>query len=160
MFSGHETKTSERFDVSCYMNVRHPRRWASVRLEERNKLPPKSGVYAVVKRGKIYYIGVSTNLNRRWCGKGHHRFLQAYRLGHPSVHYLLLPSKQAKEFEKILISEYRPPWNYSKVPVLRKTDWGRRVLMAAACPLVLFIFSRSWVMGLMAAVVAVALFRE
>ncbi|MEL6229556.1 MAG: GIY-YIG nuclease family protein [Cyanobacteria bacterium J06627_3] len=142
------------------MSVHHPRRWASVRLEERNKLPPKSGVYAVVKRGKIYYIGVSTNLNRRWCGKGHHRFLQAYRLGHPSVHYLLLPNKQAKEFEKILISEYRPPWNYSKVPVLRKTDWGRRVLMAAACPLVLFIFSRSWVMGLMAAVVAVALFRE
>lgn len=138
----------------------HPRRWASVLLEERNKLPPKSGVYAVVKRGKIYYIGVSTNLNRRWCGKGHHRFLQAYRLGHPSVHYLLLPSKQAKDFEKILISKYSPPWNYSKVPVLRKANWGRSFLMAAACPLVLFIFSRSWVLGLMAAVVVVALFSE
>ena len=138
----------------------HPRRWASVLLEERNKLPPKSGVYAVVKRGKIYYIGVSTNLNRRWCGKGHHRFLQADRLRRPRVHYLLLPNQQAKDFEKTLIAEYSPPWNYSKVPVLRKAGWGRRVLMAVACPLVLFILSRSWLLGLMAAVVVVALFNE
>ena len=138
----------------------HPRRWASVLLEERNRLPTKSGVYAVIKRGKIYYIGVSTNLNRRWCGKGHHRFLQAYRLGRPRVHYLLLPRKQAKEFEKLLISEYSPLWNYSKVPARHKARWVRRVLMAAACPLVLFILSRSWVLGLMAAMVVVALFSE
>lgn len=137
----------------------HPNRWASVLLEDRNRLPRESGVYAVVKWGKIYYIGFSRNLNQRWGGKGHHRFSQAYGLGSPRLHYLLLPDQQAKSFEKLLIAKYSPRWNYSKVPVGPRIRWWKRGLLLATGLLVMFIGSRSWVLGAMALVVAIALFR-
>lgn len=136
----------------------HPRQWASVLLEDRSRLPKTSGVYAVIKQRRIYYIGFSANLNRRWCGKSHHRFLQAYKLGRPSLHYLPLPKERARIVEKILIAHYSPLWNYSKVPVLRKVRWWRNGLMVATGCLVLFIASRSLILGLMAAAVAIALF--
>lgn len=136
----------------------HPKRWASVLLVDRSKLPRKSGVYAVLKQEKIYYIGMSTNLNQRWCGTGHHRFPQAENLRCPSLHYVLLPKDDARALEKILIAKYSPPWNYSKIPVLRKIQWWRRLLMMAAGLLVLFISSRSLFLGMVAAVVVVALF--
>lgn len=137
----------------------HPRRWASVLLEDRRSLPQTSGVYAVIKQKKIYYIGFSSNLNRRWRGTGHHRFAQADKLGRPSLHYLPLPKQDARTLEKRLISEYSPPWNYSKIPVLSKVHWLQRVLMAVTCLWVLFISSHSFILGLMAAVVAIALFQ-
>ena len=137
----------------------HPKRWASVLLEDRNRLPRESGVYAVVKRGKIYYIGVSGNLNQRWAGKGHHRFSQADGLGKPRLHYLLLPGQQAKSFEKMLIAKYSPLWNYSKVPAGPRVPWWQRGLMVATGLLVMFIGSRSLVLGALAMVVAIALFR-
>ncbi|MEM9265722.1 MAG: GIY-YIG nuclease family protein [Cyanobacteria bacterium P01_F01_bin.13] len=137
----------------------HPSRWASVLLEDRSRLPQTSGVYAVIKHRKIYYIGFSTNLNRRWRGKGHHRFAQADKLGHPSLHYLPLPKQYAQTLEKALIAKYSPLWNYSKVPVLRKVNWMQRLLMAATFLLVLFILRRSWFLGLIATVVAIALFQ-
>lgn len=137
----------------------HPRRWDSVHLDERNRLPQASGVYAVIKQRKIYYIGVSTNLNRRWSGKSHHRFPQADKLGRPKLHYLLLPKQDARTLEKLLIVRYDPPWNYSKVPELNKTHWLRRVLMMIAWVWVLLISSRSLVLGFVAAVIAILLFR-
>ncbi|NEQ51287.1 MAG: GIY-YIG nuclease family protein [Leptolyngbya sp. SIO3F4] len=139
--------------------VHHPRRWASVLLADRSKLPRKPGVYAVIKQRKIYYIGMSTNLNQRWCGKSHHRFLQAQNLRYPSLHYVLLPRDEARALEKFLIAKYNPPWNYSKVPELRKISRWRRALIMAACLLVLFISSRSLLLGVAAAIVVVALFR-
>ncbi|MBT9317577.1 GIY-YIG nuclease family protein [Leptothoe spongobia] len=142
-------------------NAYHPRRWASVLLEDRSQLPRKSGVYAVIKYRKIYYIGVSTNLNQRWRGKSHHRFLQAEQLRRPSLRYLLVPKAQARALEKVLISKYSPPWNYSKVPVpmRRQVHGWRRALGVATGLLVLFILSRSLVLGLIAITVAIALFR-
>ncbi len=141
-------------------NRHHPSRWAAVRLDKRSGLPQTAGVYAVIKRKKIYYIGFSTNLNRRWRGKGHHRFAQANQLGQPNLHYLPLSKEYARAAEKILIAKYRPPWNYSKVPVVvKKINWIKRIAMAAAGLLVLFISSRNLVLGLMAAVVAILLFR-
>jgi hypothetical protein len=137
----------------------NPRRWASVLLEDRSRLPRQSGVYAVVNRRKIYYIGVSVNLNQRWRGKGHHRFMQASHLDRPSLHYCLLPREETRPLEKVLIAKYNPPWNYSKVPGSHKVPGWRRGLMAATGMLVMFIASRSWLLGLMAAVVAIALFR-
>ncbi|MEM7792851.1 MAG: GIY-YIG nuclease family protein [Cyanobacteria bacterium P01_C01_bin.118] len=137
----------------------HPRRWASVLLEDRRRLPRKSGVYAVISRRRIYYVGVSINLNQRWRGRGHHRYIQASQLGRPSLHYLLLPKDEARSLEKALIARYNPPWNYSKVPVERRASGWRRGLMMATGALVAFIASRSWLLGLMAAAVAIALFR-
>ncbi len=137
----------------------HPSQWAAVKLEERSRLPRTAGVYAVIKRKKIYYIGFSTNLHRRWRGKSHHRFAQANKLGRPSLHYLPVSSDYARTAEKILIAKYRPPWNYSKVPVLPKVNWWQRMAMAAACLWVLFISSRSLVLGMIAAVVAISLFQ-
>lgn len=137
----------------------HPRRWASVSLEERGSLPRKSGVYAVVSRRKIYYVGVSINLNQRWRGKGHHRFNQASQLRRASLHYFLLPKQEARSLEKALIMKYAPPWNYSKVPGEHRVPRWRRGLMVATGALVVFIASRSWVLGVMAAAVAIALFR-
>ncbi|MEM8612139.1 MAG: GIY-YIG nuclease family protein [Cyanobacteria bacterium P01_H01_bin.105] len=136
----------------------HPNRWTSVRLEERTKLPQTSGVYAVINRRKIYYIGFSTNLNRRWRGKGHHRFAQADRLRRPSLHYLPLPKQHAKTLEKVLIARYSPPWNYSKIPTVRKVDWMQRVFKMVACLLVLLIATRSLVLGIIAAAIAILLF--
>ncbi|NEP63866.1 MAG: GIY-YIG nuclease family protein [Symploca sp. SIO2G7] len=138
----------------------HPKRWASVELEERSRLPHRSGVYAVINHRKIYYIGFSSNLNQRWRGKGHHRFAQADRLKQPRLHYLLLPKTQARTLEKTLISRYRPLWNYSKVPVVRQVCWWRNLLIAAACLVVVFVLYRSLVLGLAAAIVAIALFYD
>ena len=141
------------------MRNHHPNHWASVRLEDRARLPQTSGVYAVIKRKKIYYIGFSTNLNRRWRGKSHHRFAQTARLQQPNLHYLPLSKDHARTAEKILIARYSPPWNYSKVPVFPKPNRIRRILKVVVCCLVLFILMRSLVLGIIAAVVAIALFR-
>jgi hypothetical protein len=141
-------------------NRYHPSRWASVLLENRSSLPQTSGVYAVIKHKKIYYIGFSTNLHRRWRGKGHHRFAQADKLGRPRLHYLPLSKDYAQAVEKLLITKYSPTRNYSKVPpALPKARWVQRIAMAAVCALVLFISSRSLVLGIIAAVVAISLFR-
>ena len=137
----------------------HPSRWSSVLLADRSKLPETPGVYAIIKGRKIYYIGFSTNLNQRWRGKKHHRFAQADALGRPRLHYLPLSKDNARVAEKILITRHSPPWNYTKVPVVRKVHWVRRGAIAAACLLVLFIFSQSLMLGILAAVVAIALFR-
>ena len=137
----------------------HPRRWESVSLKNRGRLPRQSGVYAVVSHRKVYYVGVSVNLNQRWRGRGHHRFLQASRLGRPSLYYFLLPKQEARSLEKTLIAKYDPPWNYSKVPVTHRASRWHRGLMMATGGLVVFIASRSWGLGVIAAVVAIALFR-
>lgn len=143
----------------CMRDRHHPTRWDSVRLEDRSNLPQTTGVYAVIKRKKIYYIGFSTNLNQRWRGKRHHRFAQADKLGGSRLHYLPLSRDYAQATEKLLITKYRPPWNYSKVPVISKVHWLQRLAMAAVCLLVLFISSRNLVLGLIATVVAILLFR-
>ncbi|MEM1255125.1 MAG: GIY-YIG nuclease family protein [Cyanobacteria bacterium P01_H01_bin.21] len=138
----------------------HPSRWSSVSLADRNNLPETSGVYAVIQGRKIYYIGFSTNLNQRWRGKSHHRFAQADALGRPRLHYLPLSKHDARTAEKLLITRHSPPWNYTKVPVVRKLNWVRRSLMAAVGLLVLLIASRNLMLGILAAVVAIALFRS
>ena len=140
--------------------LKHPRRWESLPLEERSKLPAKPGVYAVMRHRKIYYIGFSSNLNQRWRGKGHHRFIQADKLRNPRLHYLLLPKDQVRAVEKLLIAQYKPRWNYSKIPTPRKISWWRNLLMVATGILVAFILQHSVVLGLVAAVVAIALFRQ
>ena len=138
----------------------HPSRWSSVSLADRSKLPETPGVYAVIKGRRIYYIGFSTNLSQRWRGKSHHRFAQAQALGRPRLHYLPLSKDNARTAEKILIARHNPPWNYTKVPVVRKVRRVRRYLMGAVWLLVLFIASRSWMLGIVATVVAIALFRN
>ena len=138
----------------------HPSRWASVRLDDRRRLPQTSGVYAVIKHKKIYYIGFSSNLNQRWRGKGHHRFAQADKLRDPRLHYMLLPKDQVRSVEKLLIAKHKPLWNYSKIPAPpRQASWWRNLWMVATGVLVAFILQHSVMLGLMAAVVAIALFR-
>lgn len=139
--------------------LKHPRRWESVSLEKRSGLPAQSGVYAVMRYRKIYYIGFSSNLNQRWRGQGHHRFAQAKRLRQPRLHYVLLPKGQARSVEKQLIAHYKPLWNYSKIPTPRRASWWRHLLMVATGVLVAVILHHSVVLGLMAAVVAISLFR-
>ena len=53
-----------------YLRVRS---YPSVSLQNRSRLPKKSGVYYAMRHGKIRYIGLSENLHDRWRGSVHHK---------------------------------------------------------------------------------------
>ena len=67
---------------------------------------------------------------------------------------------QVRSVEKLLIAKHKPLWNYSKIPAPpRQASWWRNLWMVATGVLVAFILQHSVMLGLMAAVVAIALFR-
>jgi len=107
------------------MKIKPISRWPRCRLEDRKtELPSASGVYAVLDRKRVMYIGRSGDLRRRW-SSGHHRYGQADKLKAPMLAWTLLSKSEINKVETALIREYRPAWNGTKVEETSSwlTDW-------------------------------------
>ncbi|MEL6259985.1 MAG: GIY-YIG nuclease family protein [Cyanobacteria bacterium J06626_6] len=114
------------------MNVRDLSQWRSCRLEDRKALLPKSsGIYAVLSKNKVMYIGRSNNLNKRW-RSGHHRYAQATRLKNPKLAWISVDKSQLSDVEAMLIRTYSPAWNWTKVKAPRVLYSFRTLLIGIA----------------------------
>ncbi|GAB4214786.1 MAG: hypothetical protein OHK0012_13550 [Synechococcales cyanobacterium] len=93
--------------------------WDALSLDERDNLPPQSGIYIVVDdKDNVWYVGQATNLNNRWLGHSHHRFLQLRRSNtnrHYRIHWCFYPTEELDRVEKSFIQHYRPLLNNSEV---------------------------------------------
>ena len=97
------------------MFIKDISRWPSCRLEDRKtELPRASGVYAVLDRNRVMYIGRTGDLRKRW-SSGHHRYHQAEKLKDPRLAWMLLRKSEISQIETVLIKQYRPAWNWTKV---------------------------------------------
>lgn len=97
----------------------NPLNLKSVKIEERDNLPEESGIYFVIDESKIYYIGMSVNLQRRWYS--HHRQQDFNRIPNLQISYLdYLPKHYLKRIESTLINHFKPYLNIRENPLYRK----------------------------------------
>ena len=97
--------------------------WPRLPLHRRHRLPSRSGLYAVVSCGRVFYVGMSKTLRDRWQGRAHHRLPQAQDLLWPYVHYIEVPESRLRAAELRLKHRVKPPWNDTKVPRWRWSLW-------------------------------------
>lgn len=113
-------------------------RWKHTSIRKRKNLPKKSGIYAIRSwgpLGPIVYLGRSNNIYQRWNASGereHHRLRLALLLPFGTLSFIVL--KNEEYWEPILIEQFNPPWNYTRVPArgfvfnlwwyARRTDWS------------------------------------
>ncbi len=92
----------------------------SVSIEERDDLPESSGIYFVIDESKIYYIGMSTNINKRWFS--HHKQNQLDSISNLKISYIdCLPKHYLKNIESTLIRHFRPCLNIQENPLYKNT---------------------------------------
>ena len=76
-----------------------------VSVANRSKLPNSTGVYFVVSRNVLLYIGVTTNsFSTRW--SQHHILTQVLQFYKPVIHYFVSSESVAIELESVLIAKY------------------------------------------------------
>lgn len=71
----------------------------------------KSGVYVLVEKSRVVYIGSSVNIDQRV--EGHRRFTEKHlpRKNFDSVYWLAVPETLAIHYEGALIRHFNPPLN-------------------------------------------------
>lgn len=76
-----------------------------VTVANRSKLPNSTGVYFVLSRDTLLYIGVTTNsFSTRW--SQHHRLTQVLQFYKPVIHFYVTSESVAIELESVLIAKY------------------------------------------------------
>ncbi len=76
-----------------------------------HQLPPRSGIYYVTGAWRVFYVGKSQNLKRRW--RSHHKLAEFNALNpFGRIHYHLLPNQKLQDWERKEIKRLNPPWNY------------------------------------------------
>lgn len=86
-------------------------------LLERKTLPECSAIYLAIAGDQVLYVGLATNLRKRWLN--HHRFPQLAAIGkrcEVRLFWLACPPEQLAELEAQYIDYYCPAFNQSKVP--------------------------------------------
>jgi GIY-YIG catalytic domain len=89
----------------------------NINLLERKALPECSVIYLAITGEQVLYIGLATNLRKRW--QNHHRLPQLTAIGkrcEVRLYWLACPSEQLAELETQYIDYYCPAFNQSKVP--------------------------------------------
>lgn len=82
-----------------------------IKLNQINKLPNESGIYAVFdKDDKVLYVGKSNSLNHRW--KNHH-LMNGLKEQYPDcyIQYILLDKDGLIFYEKEFIAMWKPMLN-------------------------------------------------
>jgi excinuclease UvrABC nuclease subunit len=88
------------------------RRWRSVPLAARQRLPARPGVYVArgwFGLGGALYVGQSTNLRARWAGDRHHRLRDLP--WHTRLYYRTCARGERRRRERELIRRLRPRLN-------------------------------------------------
>lgn len=86
----------------------------SALLQNRAYLPNRGGVYFVIERALILYIGQTNNLQKRW--RSHHRFPQLDGKKEVLISWLECPENERFELERDLIRLHSPLLNREKMP--------------------------------------------
>ena len=87
-------------------------------MRHRSSLPNASGIYFVSdERNNLLYIGQATDLQKRWAGRGHHRYKQFARKGLDKItlSYILAPVTELDTLERQYITALKPSENDGKV---------------------------------------------
>lgn len=130
--------------------------WSNLPLSQRDSLPDLSGIYVVVDaEDEVWYVGQSINIQKRWQGKGHHRYTQLSRT-HKKRSYRIywqnFPSHQLDEKEQLYIDLFKPHLNDTKVKKyvkksIQPNDEIKRLLKVINKKTTLFPDLRSVVIG-------------
>jgi predicted GIY-YIG superfamily endonuclease len=83
----------------------------------------RQGVYALYRRGKLYYVGLATNLRNRL--KNHLRDRHKHSWDHFSV-YLTIGDRHLHELEALILRMVKPSGNQQKGKFARSEDLHRR----------------------------------
>lgn len=96
-----------------------PFKLKSVSIEDRDNLPEEPGVYFVIDEFNIYYIGMSSNIQKRWYS--HHKQPYLNSLANIKISYLdCLPKHYLKNIESTLINHFKPSLNILENPLYKK----------------------------------------
>jgi GIY-YIG catalytic domain len=89
----------------------------NLKLSDRKELPECSGIYFVISRDLVLYVGLATNIRNRW--QNHHRLpqLQAVnKRNEVNLFWLSCTQHQLNDLERQYIEYYCPVLNQTKVP--------------------------------------------
>jgi predicted GIY-YIG superfamily endonuclease len=130
--------------------------WSNLPLSQRDSLPDRSGIYVVVDaEDEVWYVGQSINIQKRWQGKGHHRYKQLSRTNKKRsyrIYWQFFPSHQLDEKEQLYIHLFKPHLNDTKVKkyvrkAIQPNDEIKRLLKVINKKTTLFPDLRSVVIG-------------
>ena len=97
----------------------NPFRLSSLAIQDKDDLPEESGIYFVIDESKIYYIGMSKNLQNRWYS--HHRQDDFDKIPNLSIAYInCLPVSYLISIERTLIQHFIPKLNKQNNPLWNK----------------------------------------
>ena len=86
-----------------------------VAIAHLDRLPSKSGIYyAIDDWGNVRYVGMSSNLHRRWNGEGryrHHKRCALEMIGGVTLKYRLVTEHRLEFEEAIDIANFKPDLN-------------------------------------------------
>lgn len=95
-----------------------PFKLSSITMNEKDDLPNSSGIYFVIDKNNIYYIGMSKNIRKRWYD--HHRQSDFDKYSDLNISYLdSLPVKFLKSIETQFIKHFKPLLNIKENPLLQ-----------------------------------------
>lgn len=89
----------------------------NAKLSDRQRLPECAGIYFVISRDLVLYVGLATNLRNRW--QNHHRLPQLQAVNKRNEVYLFwltCTQNQLNDLERQYIEHYCPVLNQTKVP--------------------------------------------
>ena len=97
----------------------NPFRLSSLAIQDKDDLPEESGIYFIIDESKIYYIGMSKNLQNRWYS--HHRQDDFDKIPNLSIAYInCLPVNYLISIERTLIQHFIPKLNKQNNPLWNK----------------------------------------
>ncbi|MEM8719645.1 MAG: GIY-YIG nuclease family protein [Cyanobacteria bacterium P01_G01_bin.39] len=98
-----------------------PFHFKSVDLKDKDSLPEEPGIYFVIDKSNVYYIGMTTNLQKRWYS--HHKQSEIDSLSEIKISYLnCLPKHYLKNLESTLINHFKPSLNILENPLYKKIE--------------------------------------
>ncbi len=94
---------------------------SSLAIQGKDELPEEAGIYFVIDESKIYYIGMSKNLQNRWYS--HHRQDEFNEIPNLSIAYIsCLPVNYLISIERTLIQQFTPRLNKQNNPLWSNKD--------------------------------------
>lgn len=100
------------------INNLNPFHFKSVKMKDKDDLPEEAGIYFAIDKSNIYYIGMSTNIQKRWYS--HHKQVELDSLADIEIAYLdCLPKHYLKNIESTLINHFKPSLNISGNPLYK-----------------------------------------
>ena len=89
----------------------------SLTIQNKDDLPEEAGIYFVIDESKVYYIGMSQNLQQRWYS--HHRQPDFDEIPNLLIAYIGgLPASYLRSIEATLIQHFTPKLNIQNNPLL------------------------------------------